>query len=429
MGSSHSLAGWPVSLITDPEGEIRRRISRRGKITFREFMELALYWPDGGYYAGSHLGGPGDYYTSPAAHPVFGALICVHLYQMWMALGRPDPFWVVEAGAGSGLLCHSLVSLSSAMPTGFPEALRYLCLDRQADAGLESELPSSLRVKVHRLEALGVPLRGLVGCVLSNELLDSFPVHRVMVRDGRLMEVYVTQQGGKLMECVGAPSTPVLERRLESVGVVLGEGSYGEINLDMDGWVGQAAATLERGYLITIDYGAAATELYSERRRRGTRTTFHQHVQTDSPFHHIGQQDITAQVDFTALHQVGEEKGLRTEGIATQRQYLLNLGMGEWMRRLVGEDMPQREVDANRMGMQELVRPGGMGDFKVLVQSKGVEDPALWGLQESDEAKSLMQGLPLPRLTRLNMPLLQARYPHAAFDWESLWPSGLDSAE
>ena len=410
-------------MATGPEQEIRRRILQRGQITFCEFMDLALYWPEGGYYSSRSISGTeDDFFTAPGAHPAFGALIAVQMYQMWNTLGQPHPFWIIEAGAASGLLCHDLVSFSEALPTEFCRALRYLCLDRSPATGHEAQLPASLRAKLHRVVAHGVPLKDLVGCVLSNELLDSFPVHRVAVQDGHLQEIYVTLKDNDLVESIGPPSNLKLERRLNKVGAFLAEGWQGEVNLALDDWITQVARALDRGYLLTFDYGRSASQLYSAQRRRGTLTTFRHNLQTDDPFHHIGAQDITAQVDFTAMETAGVENGLQTVGSTSQRQFLFNLGMEQWTRRLVGVDMSQAERDANRMGMQQLVQPGGMGDFRVLAQAKGVECSPLWGLQRSAEAESTVESLLPPRLTPLHMPLLQARYPHQAWSWEHLWP-------
>ena len=294
------------------EEEIRRRIRERGSITFADFMELALFWHQGGYYLGPERVGPaGDYYTSPLAHPAFGALLAVQLLQMWQLLARPSPFTVVELGAGNGLLGRDLVAYSAHLSTEFRQSLRYLCLDRRAAPGVERALPGE-----SRLAAAGVPLRGIRGCFLSNEFLDAFPVHQVTVRQGRLQEVYITLDGEELAETLAEPSAPELAARLEGLGVALAEGQTAEINLGLEGWAGEVAAALEAGFVLTIDYGQPAEVLYSsERRRRGTVTTFYHHVQTDAPFRHIGHQDITAQVDFTSVADAGRRGGAGSVGV------------------------------------------------------------------------------------------------------------------
>jgi SAM-dependent MidA family methyltransferase len=403
------------------EAEIRRRIREKGAITFAEFMEVALFWPQGGYYLGPERIGPsGDYYTSPMAHPAFGALLAMQLYQMWQLLGYPIPFTVVELGAGSGGLCRDLAAYADHLPTQFARALRYICLERRAAAGIERDLHSDVGAPhVNRLAAASVPLRGIRGCFLSNEFLDSFPVHRVTLCQGKLREVYVTLREEELAETLGEPSTPALMARLAGLAVELAEGQAAEINLGMDGWAEEVAAALEAGFVLTIDYGHPAAELYSSAQRpRGTLTTFYRHVQTDAPLRRIGRQDITAQVDFTSVANAGRRLGLEVLGYTSQHQFLLNLGLAEWQQRLPTLGLPQRETQANRTGMLDLARPGGLGDFKVVAQGKGVGQSKLWGFNSSGETSTLVSGLPVPLLAGHHLRLLEGRYPHAGLEFE-----------
>ena len=403
------------------ETEIRRRIKDRGAITFAEFMELALFWPGGGYYlAGDPIGSPGDYYTSPQVHPAFGALLAVQLYQMWQILDRPDPFTVVEMGAGNGILCRDLVTYSHGLPPGFEESLRYVCLDRRAVAGLETHLPKEARAGgVSRLAAAGLPFRRIRGCLLSNEYLDAFPVHQVTMRDGKLQEILVTVKGEELTSCLSQPSDPELSGRFEELGIELAEGQTAELCLGLNSWAQDAADCLDAGFVLTVDYGHEAAELYSsERRRRGTLTTYYRHTQTDAPFERIGRQDMTAQVDFSTLVHAGRRAGLEPLGLITQGRFLYNLGLGSMSGRLGSMGLTQKETKANRAGMLDLARMGGLGDFKVLVQGKGVGESALWGLTPSPEATDLIEGAPVPRLTAEHLPWLEGRYPTAEVEWE-----------
>ena len=442
------------------EKEIRRRIEARGSITFVEFMEVALFWPQGGYYQGrSPVGASGDYYTSPSVHPAFGALLAVQLLQMWHLLDRPQPFTVVEMGAGNGLLARDILSYSAHLLPKFRRSLRYLCLDIGAVPGLETALPPFQDApKVSRIAAAvptagvsadsptssrdpsyGIPLSGVRGCILSNELLDAFPVHQVKLRRGRLQEVCIALRDRQLVETLGEPSCPELQRRLGSEGVELAEGQVAEINLGIDRWAGEIAAALESGFVLTVDYGKTATQLYSaEERPDGTLTTYYRHTQTDDPFRHVGSQDITAQVDFTAVVQAGRAHGLGLVGYTRQSDFLRSLGLGEWQRRLGGLNLSQQQTQANRAGILDLARIGGLGDFKVLVQGKNVGKPGLWGFEpapdrdqgpEDDLAKGDLarpEGLPVPLLTRDHLPFLEGRYPRAEaeINLAKLWPPG-----
>ena len=398
--------------------ELHRRIEDQGRITFSQFMDLVLYWPNGGYYRGSTpTGAGGDFYTAPGAHPSFGGLICLQLYQMWNLLDQPNPFQVVEAGAGNGLLCHDVVSFARFMPSDFHRCLRYLCVDMRDAPGVEASLPLRDGSGVQRMAAHDLPLAGVVGCVVSNELLDSFPVHLVEERAGKLLEVYVTLKDGEIVEELAEPSTVALQQRLDCVRVSLPEGQRAEVNLALSPWLRQTARSLGRGYVLTIDYGRTAAELYSAARPRGTLTTFYRHTQTDNPYIRLGEQDITAQVDFSALTRLGEELGLKTLGYVTQGQFLSSLGVRRWVASLPSLGLDQQKRDANRMGMLDLLRPGGMGDFKVLVQGKNVPGTSLWGVHADAELEELLQGLPVPLLTPMHVPLLQGRYPHSAVNF------------
>ena len=405
------------------EAEIRRRIAERGPITFAEFMEVALYHPDGGYYtSGEQVGAAGDFYTSPSVHPAFGVLLAVQLFQMWQLLGQPHPFTVVEPGAGNGLLCLDVVAAARGLPEGFAHSLRYVCMDRRQTAGHERGLPG-----VSRLAASGLPLRGVTGCVLSNELLDAMPVHQLTVDQERLQEVYVTLDGDEFALNTGEPSTPLLAQRLAGLGIKLAEGQTAEVNLALDGWVWAAAQSLERGFVMTIDYGRPAEDLYSAAERfRGTLTTFAAHLQTDRPLERIGQQDMSAQVDFTTLARAGAQADLEFLGYTSQAAFLRNLGLGQLEQRPpVGSP---RQAQASRVGMRELVKPKGLGNFKVLAQGKNVGEPELWGFHASGKATDLTERLPTPLPTTEHLDLLTGRFPPPESEFEMAWDALWDDS-
>ena len=403
------------------EAEIRRRVDEAGTIPFAEFMDVALYWPRGGYYSsGGNVGASGDFFTSPLAHPAFGALVAVQLYQMWLVLDRPEVFTVVEPGSGDGLLCRDILTFSETLPDGFKDALRYLCVDRRASSGHEKGIASASRVVSESL-----PVRGVTGCILSNELLDAFPVHQVTMEAGRLREALVTLKDGKLALTTGEPSTPALAERLDGLGITLAEGQTAEVNLGLAGWVGEVAAALDRGFVLTIDYGRSARELYSsEERFRGTLTTFHQHVQTDSPLQRIGRQDITSQVDFTSLVRLGERAGLEFLDITDQRSFLGNLGIGGMIRRLRTEIADRTEFVANHRGMLELVEPDGLGKFKVLAQSKNLETPSLWGFEATGEGFTWVEQASVPLIGTEHLEMVKGRYPYNWLEFGESNPKG-----
>ena len=406
--------------MTPAESEVRRRIDERGAVTFAEFMDLALYWPRGGYYSsGDPISPSGDYYTSPQVHPVFATLLAFQLFQMWQLLDRPDPFTVVELGAGNGLLGRDLVACWENLPCKPPPSLRYVCLDRRAGPGLEDEAGNNRTAAVSRVAASGIPLQPFVGCILSNEYLDAFPVHQVTMTPDGLQEVYVALEDSQLALRQGQPSTPALATRLQALDIELAGGQTAEICLGLDGWAEQVSASLERGFVLTVDYGRPASELYSpELRRRGTLTTYYRHAQLDSPLQHVGRQDITAQVDFTSVVDAGRRNGLDCLGMDTQGRFLRRLGLTRMQQRLAALDLPQYTAQANRAGMLDLARRGGLGDFLVLCQGKGVGAPELWGFSPSGEAAELVDQLPVPLLTPSHLSLLEGRFGELVPQWQ-----------
>ena len=388
---------------TPAERAIRRRIARRGPITFAEFMAAALYGP-GGYYTRSTAGA--DYYTGPRIHPAFGALLAVQLFHLWTLLERPTPFNVVEPGGGDGLLCRDVLTTAAHLPDGFGDAIRYTVVDLLQAAGRESELPNVSRLAADILSLNTSSLPSPVHCVLSNELLDAMPVHRVRVEGGHLRELYVSVESdvadgyeGALVEIPGELSTPALESRLYDLGITLTEGQTAELCLLLDAWADATAALLNSGFALTIDYGRAAGDLYDPAlRRHGALVTYRAHRQTDAPFHDVGRQDITAQVDFTSAQLAGESTGLTTVGNVPQGSFLQRLGLqtirrnaapldtggGGWITLPVGQDglppdvlpdafgAPPDDARAWRANLTHLAQPGGLGDFRVLLQAKGV---------------------------------------------------------
>jgi len=396
------------------EDEIGARIGERGRITFAEFMELALYHPTGGYYtAGSPVGARGDYYTSPAAHPAFGASIAVMLQNMWEALERPSPFHIVEMGAGDGLLARDIAAFMPALSDELAQSLHYITLDRTSPAprrGTDETTP-------RRVIATGVPLYNVVGCLLSNELVDAFPVAVFEVRESVPLEVYVTLRDGEHHEVLDDPSTPELIQALAGLTHDLPEGYRGEVNVGMATWVEDVAGALGRGFVVTIDYGHAGAEPFPPGRREGTVRTHRGHTAGSDPLRHIGAQDITAHVDFSLLDRLGSENGLAGFGIVSQADLLGALGINRWLRNLRKMALSQPDRDANMMAMRDIVRPGGLGDFGILVQEKntGVSDLEQL-LSPADRELP-----PPPLLDPAHTPLMEGSYPHATWQPPQTW--------
>ncbi len=357
------------------------RIQSQGPMPFRDFMEAALYHPQHGYYRSRRekMGREGDYLTSPQVSPVFGALLARQLREMWEALGRHRRFDIVEAGAGTGLLCRDVLRWARTQAPDFHNALAYTIVEiSQTLAERQREVLADEGSDVRW--SAEIP-DGVEGCVVSNELLDSFPVHRVCVQDGELMEVFVGWDGVRFVEELRPPSTPEIESYFNRLGLMPGEGCRAEVNLAAPQWLRRAGRALRGGFLLTFDYGYEANELYAAWRTEGTLLCFYHHNPSADPYARLGRQDITSRVDFTALRRAGEEAGLQTLGLASQSEFLTSLGIAEALAPPGESDINLEEYYARRRAISELVDPAALGRIRVLLQAKGVADPHLTGLK------------------------------------------------
>ena len=370
------------------EQEIRDLIQQDGRITFARFVQACLYSPRGGFYSARDSRISAHFGTSSNSHPVFGALIARQLEQMWGLLGNPPVFHVIEVGAGDGVLAQSIVDVCRRTAPRFAEALYYVAADyvpgRPQAPGHPLDAPARIGDRVssgghdaisdiQRVKTEGLlAFRNVAGCILCNELIDNFPFHRFSIQGGKVREIFVTSERGNLTEVLDEPSTPLIEQKLTSLGVFLPEGYRGEVNLAIEDWIGQIAGALDRGFVLTIDYGQLAHDLYSPRNSEGTLVCFSRHAADNDPYQHIGQQDITAQVDFTSLMRVGERHGLATVGYTLQRRFLANLGFFSFLDALPMQGLSAARTELSRIAMMTLVDPNEYGDFKVLAQAKGI---------------------------------------------------------
>ena len=236
------------------------RIAEQGKITFAEFMQICLYQPGLGYYTspGKKVGAEGDFYTSSNVHRVFGRLVAREIHRMWQAMGEPACFDIVEAGAGNGRLATDVMDTLQDLDRQCYASVT--CTLIETEPTLKELQRDMLKGHLARIawrepaELSGGAL-SFSGCLYSNELIDSFPVHLVeMTREG-LCEVFVTTSGGELAEIVGEPSSPELGEYLERLDIALYPGQRAEVNLATRGWLQSVAKSLTRGFVLTIDYG------------------------------------------------------------------------------------------------------------------------------------------------------------------------------
>lgn len=380
--------------------------SPQKRITFAEYMDLVLYHPEQGYYS-SHAVNigfqGGDFFTSSSLCDDFGELLAIQFYQMWENLDRPQSFYLVEMGAGIGLLASQILNYLKINYSDFFDVIEYIIIEKSPS--LRQEQQRKLQeFSVRWLNLEEITPNSIIGCFFSNELIDAFPVHQFILQDGKLQEIYVTTsqkpKGEELgersniefIEVVGEASTPQLAEYLELVGIDISQNAYeegyrSEINLAALDWLGIVADCLQRGFVLTIDYGYPASRYYHPRRSQGTLQCYYQHRHHNNPYINIGKQDITAHVDFTALEKWGKRCGLNKLGWTQQGLFLMALGLGERIAALSYQQQSISQLLKRREALHQLIDPTGIGNFGVLVQSKG--------LTEAQSQRSL-QGLTIP---------------------------------
>jgi SAM-dependent MidA family methyltransferase len=353
------------------------------QITFAEYMELVLYHPQQGYYATSaeRISERGDFLTSPHLAADFGEMLAIQLYQTWQILGAPPTFKIVEMGAGTGLLASQILEYSRKIYPDFFQSIDYLIIE-VAPAMQIAQQQQLKDLPVRWCNWTEIPDRSIVGCFLSNELIDAFPVHQVVVKEDRLQEVYITcdRDNNQLSEKIDKISTDKLNEywQLNQINLLNGKYPAGyrtEVNLAALTWQQQVFKKLQRGYIISIDYGYTADRYYNPMRSQGTLQCYYRHAYHHDPYINIGNQDLTAHVDFTALKNQGELLGLQTVGFIQQGLFLMALGLGDRIAAISNHDNKDvRSLLQRRQNLHQLIDPMGLGKFGVLIQSQGLID-------------------------------------------------------
>ena len=366
---------------TELKAEIVGLIEQTGPISFARYMELCLYHPQLGYYTSSRtrIGKQGDFFTSSSVHSLFGRLIARQVIQLWQLMGE-GPFTLVEQGAGEGYLCLDLLNALAEEAPELYAQLEYRIVELSPDHRQRQGARLSTHIDAGRIN--WCEFAGLVpfsGCFVSNELVDAFPVHLVEKKDGRLLEVMVNWVDGVFVEELGPLSDPRLIDYFELSQQPLVEGNRAEVNLASLAWIESVGRNLERGAVLTIDYGYPAAELLAPWRRAGTLLCYHRHQSSDNPYQHVGCQDITAHVNFSVLEKIAADQGLETLYFGEQYRFLMGLGFLEELIRLQALETDPQRAQALRMTLKNLILPdGGMGEsFKVLLQGKGLDQPDL----------------------------------------------------
>lgn len=340
-------------------------IRRKGKITFRDFMDRALYEPDLGYYQKENpFGQQGSFYTSVNASESFGKSIARGVFKTISETNLPAN--ICEMGAGSGLLANDILNYFKKFEKKFYNDLTYTIIEKseylinfQKDI-LKEHLEKVRWIDFHNFS-------NFKGVFFSNELVDAFPVHRVIRINDTIKELYVIKYEEKLTFYPDTLSTPLLKEYLDRLNIKLVDKQIADINLDAVTWIRDLAKKIEKGVIITIDYGFMAEQLYAPFRMDGTVTCYFKHTQNNDFFERIGFQDITAFVDFSALKVYGQNAGFDLVNFMPQWTFLIASG--------ILNDLSNDMTDLQKASIKSLIMPeGGFGtNFHVIIQSKGVE--------------------------------------------------------
>ena len=355
---------------------LRARIKQQGPIPFREWMAAALYDERDGYYCRADRipqGRAGDYRTAPETSPLFAATFAFYFSKLFTDLKWPPSLTIFESGAGSGDFAHGvLTSLRKDSPEVFA-VTRYI-IDEVSPAArrraAERLFEFADRVTFRRLAEIDTSVAA--GIVFSNEVIDAFPVHRIIKRNRNLRELCVALNQNSDFVWVECDLEKTVAEYCERAGIKLSDGQIAEISLDAERFVNRAAGLLHRGYVVTVDYGAERPDLLGDpNRREGTLRAFRRHQLIDDVLARPGEQDLTTTVDWTQIKQAGDRAGLRTLRFERLDQFLLGEGLLENFQKGMLEISDQAEAMRLSTSVRELILPTGLAaSFQVLVQEK-----------------------------------------------------------
>lgn len=366
---------------------IRGRIQQQGCLPFVDFMQQALYDPKFGYYsAGLHkFGAHGDFITAPELTPLFAKTLANQCQQVLSNLSRPCLF---EFGAGSGRLCADLLKAleeRSCLPENYYILEISPNLRQRQQELFAQEIPEFLP-KIQWIECW--PKEPFNGLIIANEVLDAMPVHRFLQTNEGIKESYVSLDEKEELTERFKPSTNqrltnYLQQNLDKeLSPYLSE-----VNLFVEDWIAQCFTMLSAGAMLIIDYGFPRHEYYHPDRNTGTLMCHYQHRAHPDPFIHIGEQDITAHVDFTQVAEAAHRAGFHVAGYTNQASFLLANGLLSLLQLSINNDKRQ-EVNQNQ-AVKQLIQPSEMGElFKVIALTKNI-DLDLIGFQLHDKRASL----------------------------------------
>jgi SAM-dependent MidA family methyltransferase len=350
--------------------KIEQEIRTRGPIPFSRYMELCLYDSEHGYYSrnAQQFGKAGDFYTSSDVHKVFGRLLARQFEEMWRALGSPGKMDLVELGPGRGLFAQDVLDWSENKFPEFFQCLHYILIENSP--ALRERIGKTLSRHFNSGRAA---LRedfspGAYTITFANEFFDALPVEVLSTRGSLLIDAW----DGRFVEA-WSPASPAELEFLDRYSIHPEPEERVEATLAAQEYMSGIAAKIQRGFFVAIDYGYTREELLAGR-HRGTLKAIRQHSVSDSPYEAPGEQDLTADVNFTALAAAAENQGMQAHRLITQSQFLLGIGEANQFADAFEECRLPQERAKVALQLKHLVTPAGMGEsFQVLIASKGVE--------------------------------------------------------
>jgi SAM-dependent MidA family methyltransferase len=355
--------------------KIEQEIREHGPLPFSRYMELCLYDPELGYYSrnAEQFGKAGDFYTSSDVHAVFGRLLARQFDEIWRALGSPAHVELIELGPGRGLFAQDVLDWSEKKFPDFFHALRYVLIE--SSPALRARMSKNLAHRFESGKAEFATFDSLeIGAgpviVFANEFFDALPVE-ILSAKGSLR---IDARGGQFVETWAQASPEELEfLDRYSIHPENDNEERVEVALAAQQFTGSIAASILRGFFIAIDYGYTREEQLAGR-HRGTIKALRQHSIGANPYEAPGEQDITADLNFTALAAAAEKHGMHTHKLVTQSQFLMGIGEANQFADAFEESPLPQERAKVALQLKHLVTPAGMGEsFQVLIASTGIE--------------------------------------------------------
>jgi len=355
---------------------VKKEIEKSGLISFQRFVELSLFHPEYGYYCSgkARIGKTGDFYTAPSAHRSFGETISRLLVKASLLL-ESEKFAVVEFGASDGQLALDILTVLCENHPELYARTEYIIseISPVATRAAREKLAEHCEKVWWTNDLKKIEDGGFCGVVIANEFLDSLPFHRLKSDGGEIREIFLSLRNGEIEEVLRDLQTEALCQFSKRYLGQYMEGREAEACLLAEKWLVEVEKSLQKGFVLTIDYGSLASELYSPEKRKGTWRCFYRHKLSSNPYIRVGEQDITADVNFSELIRIGDALNLATVKYTTQGQFLIDWGILEIFQMY---DKPQDQKD--RLAAKTLFMPEFMGTkFKALLQAKGLSDEEL----------------------------------------------------